>query len=317
MRVRHIPFVAVAALGILSMLPGQKAVVHGQGQETLAWAPVPNTPTGWTAPNKPIWKLKDILADHQGQSNWTQTVVSDNLLHADYISMAPAAKTTRRFHPDNPTWWIVQDGQIRFSIEGQEPFVASKGWLVQVPYRNIYSMETVGDKPSLRLEVMVANATTMYPVDETPTPIAGMNFIKVNTRNAAKGKYDAVNKPFLDFNTYITEGRFSNTPFVKDVRAFANIIRGRQAERDNPADNGHLHEVSGEFWMVLEGQIEYKIAGIPTFVADQGDIVYAPRQTFHRAHFAGTGPSTRLAMNGYPDMLHNYQPNAELQGSGR
>jgi hypothetical protein len=24
--------------------------------------------------------------------------------------------------------------------------------------------------------------------------------------------------------------------------------------------------------MILEGQIEYKIAGIPTFVADQGDI---------------------------------------------
>jgi mannose-6-phosphate isomerase-like protein (cupin superfamily) len=315
MRVRFFAFAAVAALGIFSMLPGQKAIVRGQGQETLAWAPVPNTPTGWTAPNKPIWKLKDILAEHSGQPNWTQTVVSDNLLHADYISMAPGGKTPRRFHPDNVTWWIVQDGQIRFTIEGQEPFLASKGWLVQVPYRNIYSMETVGDKPSLRLEVMVANATTMFPADETPTPIPGMSYIKVNTRNAAKGKYDAVTKPYLDFNTYITEGRFSNTPFVKDVRAFANIIRGRQAERDIPADNGHLHEVSGEFWMILEGQIEYKIAGIPTFVADQGDIVYAPKQTFHRAHFAGTGPSTRLAMNGYPDMLHNYQPNAELQAT--
>ncbi len=118
------------------MLPSQEAVVKGQGQaETLAWAPIPNTPTGWTAPNKPIWKLKDLLADHKGQASWTQTVVSDNLLHADYISMAPGEKTPRRFHPDNPVWWIVQDGQIRFTIEGQEPFVASKGWLVQVPYR--------------------------------------------------------------------------------------------------------------------------------------------------------------------------------------
>ena len=35
-------------------------------------------------------------------------------------------------------------GQIRFHIQGQEPFVASKGWLVQVPYRNVYWMETVG-----------------------------------------------------------------------------------------------------------------------------------------------------------------------------
>jgi mannose-6-phosphate isomerase-like protein (cupin superfamily) len=310
---RHSAFIAVAALGIFSMLPGQRAVVKGQGQETLAWAPVPNTPTGWAAPNKPIWKLKDLLADHKGQASWTQTVVSDNLLHADYISMAPGEKTPRRFHPDNPEWWIVQDGQIRFTIEGQEPFVASKGWLVQVPYRNTYSMETVGNAPSLRLEVNVANATTLYPIDETPTPIPGMNFIKVNTRNAAKGKYNATNKPFLDFNSMVAAGSFQQTRFVVDDRAFANIIRGRQAERDNPLDNGHMHEVSGEFWMILEGQIEYKIAGIPTFVADQGDIVYAPKQTYHRAHFAGTGPSTRLAMNGYPDMLHNYQPNADMQ----
>jgi hypothetical protein len=43
-----------------------------------------------------------------------------------------------------------QDGQIRFTIEGQEPFVATKGFLVQVPKRLVYSMETVGDRPSLR-----------------------------------------------------------------------------------------------------------------------------------------------------------------------
>ena len=57
----------------------------------------------------------------------------------------PAMKTPRQFHPDTRAWWIVQDGQIRFSIEGQEPFVASKGYMVQVPYRNIFSMETVGE----------------------------------------------------------------------------------------------------------------------------------------------------------------------------
>lgn len=306
---RHVAVTAVAALGIFSI------AIHAQGQaEQLAWAPVPNTPTGpaaWKAPNKPIWKLADLLATHKGQPNWTTTVVSDEMLHADYISMAPGTKTPKQFHPDNPVWWVVQDGQIKFTIEGQEPFVASKGWLVQVPYRNVYSMETVGDKPSLRLEVNVANAQTMYPIDETPTPLDGMNFVKV--RISGKGKYTGTNKPFLDFNTMVTAGTFGQNAFVTDDRAFANIIRGRQADRDNPLDKGHFHEVSGEFWMVLEGQIEYKIDGIPTFVADQGDIVYAPKQTWHRAHHGGTGSSTRLAMNGYPQMLHNYQPNAETQ----
>jgi mannose-6-phosphate isomerase-like protein (cupin superfamily) len=121
-----------------------------QQDSRLAWAPVPAQPATWVAPNRPLWKLTELLAQHKGQPNWTQTVVSDSLLHADYISMAPGAKTPRRFHPDTREWWIVQDGQIRFTIQGQEPFIASKGYLVQVPYRTIYSLETVGPRCAWR-----------------------------------------------------------------------------------------------------------------------------------------------------------------------
>lgn len=303
-----LPILAVAVGVFLTLpvfLPAQ------QPRETLAWAPQPVQNPGWIAPNKPIWKLTEILAQHKGEQNWTQTVVSDNTLHADYISMAPGAKTPRMFHPDNRAWWIVQDGQIRFNIEGQEPFVASKGYLVQVPYRNVFSMETVGDKPSLRLEVNLAEATTMYPIDEQPPALPGFNFVKV--RISGKGKYDEKNKPFLDFNQIVASNSMKQTRFIADDRAVANIIRGNP---QHPADNdkGHFHEVSSEFWLILEGQIEYRIGSLPIFVADQGDIVYAPKQMWHRATWAGNGPATRLAMNGYQDLLHDYQPQEELKG---
>jgi mannose-6-phosphate isomerase-like protein (cupin superfamily) len=124
---------------------------------------MPIEPAKWIAPNRPHWKLSELLAKHKGEPNWTESIVNDATLRADYISMAPGAKTPRRLHPDTRAWWIVQDGQIRFTIDGQEPFVATKGFLVQVPYRNVYSMETVGDTPSLRLEVNIGGATTMYP----------------------------------------------------------------------------------------------------------------------------------------------------------
>jgi mannose-6-phosphate isomerase-like protein (cupin superfamily) len=178
-----------------------------------------------------------------------------------------------------------------------------------VPYRNIFSIEVVGDKPALFLEVNAADAQTLYPADETPVPVPGMEFVKV--RISGKGNYDERNKPFVDFNALVaSNGRAGS--FVVDDRAFANIIRG-MPQADNPKDKGHFHEVSAEFWFVLEGQIEYKIEGLPTFVANQGDVVYVPKQTWHRAHHAGTGYSTRVAMNGYPDLLHDYQPNEELR----
>ena len=268
------------------------AAAFAQQREQLAWAPVPSQPATWTAPNKPIWKLTELLAKHQGQQNWTETVVSDNLLHADYISMAPGVKTPRQFHPDARAWWIVQDGQIRFNVEGQEPFVASKGYLVQVPYRNVFSMETVGDKPSLRLEVNIANAQTMYPVDETPTPMPGFDFVKV--RISGKGKYDQGNKPYIDMSAVVA-GTEKQRRFVADDRAVANIIIGdpKTQRPATDADKGHFHEESPEFWIVLLGKIEYKIGSLPIFIADQGDIVYTPKQTWHRARFAGTDLSCR------------------------
>jgi quercetin dioxygenase-like cupin family protein len=307
---RRVAFVALGTLGICSALPWQQAEVRGQGQvETLAWAPVPVKPSTWLAPNQPHWKLTELLAKHTGHKDWTETVVSDTTLRAEYISMAPGARTPRRFHPDTRAWWIVQDGQIRFTIEGQEPFIATKGFMVQAPYRNVYSMETIGDKPSLRLEVHIAGATTMYPIDETPKALPGFDFVKV--RISGKGTYDAANKPFIDFSQVVA-GTDKTRRFIADNRAVANIIRGKPIPEPREADKGHFHEESSEFWFILEGQIRYRIGSLPVFLADQGDIVYVPKQTWHLASHGGTEMSTRLAMNGYQDLLHNFQPTEEL-----
>jgi mannose-6-phosphate isomerase-like protein (cupin superfamily) len=306
MRYRYSLTLTALGLALLSAM-----IVHAQQRgETLAWAPVPAAPNAWVAPNKPHWKLSELLASHKGKANWRQQVVADSLLQADYVQMAPGTKSKRQFHADNRVWWVMQAGQIKFMIEGQDPIVASKGFLVQAPYRNIYSMEVVGNEPALFLEVTTTGTQVLYPIDETPEPATGVDFVKV--RINGKGKYDERNKPYFDFNSMIANNTLRSTPFVVDDRGFANIIRGNP-QADNPKDKGHFHEVSGEFWFILEGQIEYKIGSLPIFLASQGDVVYVPKQVWHRAHHGGTGPSTRLAMNGYPDLLHDYQPNEELR----
>src|SRR5436190_24402725 len=136
--------------------------------ETFAWAPIPSTHPGWTAPNTPHWKLSELLVSHKGQAAWKETVVADSLLHADYIQLAPGTRTKRQFQPDNPIWWVMQAGTVQFNIDGQPPIMATKGFLVQAPYRNVYSMEVMGDAPALFLEVTVTGSPVMYPIDETP-----------------------------------------------------------------------------------------------------------------------------------------------------
>ena len=86
--------------------------------------------------------------------------------------MAPGDKTKTQFYADDRVFWVVQSGQMKVTIEGQEPFVASKGFLVQVPHRNVYSMETVGDKPSLRFEVTILRiGKRAAKVRTTPCPM--------------------------------------------------------------------------------------------------------------------------------------------------
>jgi mannose-6-phosphate isomerase-like protein (cupin superfamily) len=295
--------IAITSAMLLSAPPR----VQGQAapQESLVWAPVPSKPNLWIAPNKPHTKLVDLLASHKGKASWRAPIVRDALLAADYVQMAPGAKTARQFQPDSPVWWIVQDGQVRFTIEGQEPFVATKGFLVQVPYRNVYQLEVTGNAPALFLEVKVADSPTMYPADETPVPVPGMEFVKV--RISGKASYSDTVRPFLDFNGAIAAGKRVAGAFVSDARAFANVIRGMPQVND-PNDKGHFHEVSAEFWFILEGTINYRIGELPIFDAMQGDVVFVPKQMWHRARHGGTGSSTRLAMNGYPQLLHNFQP---------
>ena len=100
---------------------------------------------GWTGVHRPHTKLADVLARHEGKADWAETVVDDESLFAQWISMGPTQKTPRQMNGDTREWWIVQSGSLKFTVEGREPVVATKGFMVQVPFRTLYQIENVGD----------------------------------------------------------------------------------------------------------------------------------------------------------------------------
>jgi mannose-6-phosphate isomerase-like protein (cupin superfamily) len=301
-------FASLAVLAILALaatLPAA-APAGAQGRQVIALAPKPTELTPYVEPHRPIWRLSEILSAHEGEESWSVTIVDDEHLRARYISMAPGESTPTHFYADNRAWWVVQGGQIRFTIDGQEPFVATKGFLVQVPYRVPFRMETVGDEPSLRFEVTVAGASVLYPADAgfSPEPAGGVSYVPVSL--SGRGSYDERNEPYLDFMGEVVNGARRGGAFVTDDRGFANIIRGRGTPPPPDTNVGHFHLDYGEFWFVMEGQIDYLIEGIPFFSGQEGDIVYVPKGRYHRASYGGEGMATRLAINGYPQGLHNY-----------
>ena len=109
MTLRRLIAVAAGACLVLATA-GARVAVQAQESQIEVWTPLPVKPNPFVAPHKPLTRLSDVIAKHKGQQNWSELVVDDNLFHGEYISMAPGARTTRRFHQDNRAFWIVQDG---------------------------------------------------------------------------------------------------------------------------------------------------------------------------------------------------------------
>jgi mannose-6-phosphate isomerase-like protein (cupin superfamily) len=301
---------AIAGAGLLALVSLAIAQRRGASEEP-SWAPKPVNLPRYTPPHKPHTRLADLKAKHRNQTDWRELVVDDDHLHGEYISAAPGSKVGRRFHPDTREWWIVMDGQIRFDIEGRESFVASKGSMVQVPMQTIYSMETVGDSPSLRFQVNIAKAKTLYPQDVKPPQLPGFEWLAVRL-NRRPGLYDRGNQPHINLYELAKQPPYSDRNFlhrfVNDDRAVANVIYGYEKNLPplNEKDRGHYHPECAEFWLITAGQIRYPVEGQGVIIAAEGDVVYVPMFTFHAPRFYGEGPSCRLAMNGYPNIAHLY-----------
>ena len=128
--------ISVALAGGLIASLALPAPAQPEHKVFLDWAPKPDKMPTYTGVNKPVTRLSAVLARHKGQASWTEEVIQTERYDARWIQMAPGEKTRTQFYGDDRTVWVVWGGKIRFTIKGQQPFVATKGFLVQVPLRN-------------------------------------------------------------------------------------------------------------------------------------------------------------------------------------
>jgi len=300
---------AVSAALVASAVSAQTPPA-GRPPLQIAWSPKKTPYSAYQAPNRAWWKLADVLAMHKGQKDWSQPIVRNKDLMADWHQMAPGGHTPEVEYPDNRTAIIVWAGQLKVSIKGQEPFVAGKGFQIDVPFRLPFTMESMGSEPALWFEVHAAGDLPIYPVGtspDKPKDVPGFTYQKT-VLMGGDGKYDDVNKPYLDFFKDVVQGGARAGAFVSGDHMFVNNIRGRGTPTPPPSNLGHFHFGHDEFWFIMEGNVDYQIEGVPFFTAAAGDIVTAAQGRWHRASFGGPvgQMATRVAINPYPYGLHNY-----------
>jgi quercetin dioxygenase-like cupin family protein len=272
---------------------------------TAVWAPKPvQTPA--YPPGQKVWtRLTDLTAAHKADANWRERLVDDGRLTGEYVSAAPGTKVPKRLHPDTREWFAVVEGELRVEIEGQPPFTATRGSVVNIPRQTIYSLETIGDKPSVRFIVNVTHAKTLFPRDAAAAPAeaapAGSSWVPA-TLNRTPGQYDQFNQPTVNIHEAAAGNeKYTGGRFVRDDKSEMLIIYGY--EKNLPPldlnDKGHFHAESAEFWLVFAGRIRYAFEGQEPFVASEGDVVYVPAGTWHATRYIGADPACRLSITEY------------------
>ena len=272
---------------------------------TAVWAPKPSQPPSYPPGLRPWTKLSELEAKHKGEANWHEVIVDDGRLTGEYVRSASGSKVPRRLHPDTREWFAVVEGEVRVEIEGQQAFTATRGSIVNIPRQTIYSLETIGDKPSLRFHVNVARAKTLFPRDSQDAPAqpapSGSSWVPA-TLNRTPGVYDQFNQPTVNIHEAAAKNeKYSGGRFVRDDKSELLIIYGYEKNLPplDPNDKGHFHAESAEFWLVFTGKIRYAFEGQQPFVASEGDIVYGPAGTWHATRFTGSEPSCRLSITEY------------------
>jgi quercetin dioxygenase-like cupin family protein len=268
---------------------------------TAVWAPKPIKTPSYKAGLKPWVKLPDLKAKHKGRSDWMEIVADDGRLSGAYVSAAPGSTVARSFHPDTREWFAVVEGEVKVEIEGQEPFTAARGSLVNIPRQTFYSVETLGTSPSLRFTLNVSGAKTVYAKD-VQTPVAPPGTAWTEARiNRTPGRYDEFNQPHLNIHAAAAKDeKYSGGRFVRDDKSEMLVIYGHEKNMPplDPNDKGHFHAESAEMWLVFSGKIRYKFEGQEPFIASEGDVVYVPANTWHATRFIGDN-ACRLSITEY------------------
>lgn len=276
-------------------------------------------------PNKPITRLADLKAKHKGQATWKETVVRDLEIQADYHSSAQGTKILPQFHPGTNSFVVVFEGEMRWEIEDQQPFLAKRGSIVYIPSWTIFSFEVAGTAPALFVEVNPAHFDTVFPGNlPAPPALPGAAVTKV-TFNRTPSPYSPPHVPHWNLHDSVAAGlgagvriraehMYANANYgfadpndpLNPNRGRGGAVEGRGGRGagapggpfDPKVPFGHLHAGSAEWWMVMVGHISGQFES-GEVIGSEGDILYAPPYTWHQMGNRGPGPSCRLAIGAY------------------
>jgi quercetin dioxygenase-like cupin family protein len=72
------------------------------------------------------------------------------------VTLQPGAGNTFHRHPGDQ-WWAIQEGEITFTIKGQQPRVLKSGDYVYVPRGTVHRNQNLSNRPARAIELNITD----------------------------------------------------------------------------------------------------------------------------------------------------------------
>jgi quercetin dioxygenase-like cupin family protein len=72
------------------------------------------------------------------------------------VTLQPGAGNTFHRHPGDQ-WWAIQEGEITFTIKGQQPRVLKAGDYVYVPRGTVHRNQNLSNRPARAIELNITD----------------------------------------------------------------------------------------------------------------------------------------------------------------
>ncbi|MEX0762203.1 MAG: cupin domain-containing protein [Dehalococcoidia bacterium] len=246
--------------------------------------------------NLPVTHLDDVLERHS-EPRWSEKLIRDGRNRAALICSPEGAPPDPHLHPDFNEWWVILGGEITYQVGEYEPFVARDGDIVIAPCGQRHDIRPTAGGRVLRLVVGPEHSnhdlkgvppSRLLPFHEGLEP---PNLI--HTPMAWMLERHGVDKAWSE-------------EVVLDDRNRANMIHNMPGETNRP----HWHPDMDEWWVVLKGELTWKIGDREPVVARKGDLVFAGAGYLHEIKTIGNESSIRLAVT-TPDVRHVFPDGTE------
>jgi mannose-6-phosphate isomerase-like protein (cupin superfamily) len=223
------------------------------------------------------------MGRHGAGERWGEVLIEDGRNRAVWISGPPGTPPDPHIHPDFNEWWVALDGRTQWQIGQYEPVLSEWGDIIMAPAGFAHDIQPKEGVQAIRFGVTHPNSNhdikgvvpcRLIPVDESQT-----NPNLIHTRLSA----------FIERN-----GRSSNwvEVVVSDNRNYATYSHNLPGT----VSGSTSHDDENRWWVVLQGQIEWRVDGEENVMVGAGDVVFVEHGKGYSIATVGEEPSIRITI---------------------